>query len=1482
MDTLSAYLPADRRQALAYGHTLPDRVQGAALFADISGFTPLAEALAHTLGPQRGAEELPRQLNRVYDALIAELDRYGGSVIGFSGDAVTCWFDVEGLPVGPLWVGGGGGDGGQVESGQVESSPVECPPAEKELGTFQLQPLAAAGLRATACGLAMQQAMRQFGALEISGYGTVGLAVKVGIAVGSARRFLVGDPTIQVLEVLAGETLDRMAAAERQANKGEVILEPQAARLLGEWLEVTDWRADKPPIAEDDREPGHYAVVGGLRVPVAPTPWPPLPEAFPEELLRPWLLQPVYERLQAGQGEFLAELRPAVALFLGFRGIDYDHDEQAGQQLDHYIRWVQQVAARYEGTLMDITMGDKGSYLYLAFGAPIAHDDDAERAAAVALELRQPPPDLPISHIQLGLNRGRMRTGAYGGVTRRTYGVLGDEVNLAARLMGKAEPGQIMVSERVTGVLGEHFLLQTVGLIGVKGKQTQIPVSLLLERRPPVSPQRPASLYAHPLVGREPELARFSSVLTAAQRGDGQILRLEGVPGIGKSHLAAELVEQALQRGFQVAVGTCHSTTQGSPYLPWRQALRALLGLGPDQEANPPPLSTQHYEVVRQPPLGSLVDSALSPEVARLQALVAETNPDWLVRLPLLGELLGVPVAENPTTAAFDPRLRQEALLALVVEMVQHWATRQPLLFMIEDAHWLDEASLGLTLALGRAIGGSTHLAEAEERLPGGMVLVLVHRPALREDQPLLPELERLPYHQCLTLTELSAPGVAALAINCLGGPAAPLALSLIEARSHGNPFFIEELVTALRETGQLVPQDDGCWELSPELIAALREARLLVQTGDHWELVARQHLPPTLLGLPDSIHGIVLARIDRLPEAHKLTLKVASVIGRVFPLEVLIPTHPLRPSHAALIEQIELLQTRDFTMIELPGPTPVYLFKHNVTQEVAYTTLLFDQRRQLHTAVARWYEQRFGAGAPLVSETLVAPNELPAALASPLAAHYPLLVHHWHYAEDPARERHYAWLAGQQASAQYANEAASDYFSRVLALTPASNLSARAQLLLAHEAVEDRRGNRAAQARDLSALIEVAEALGDDQLRAEVSLRRANYAVSLSDYSAAETAVQESLRYATHAKASSVETKGHILAGRITMRQGRYEHARTLLEQALTLAQSASHHDEEAEGMLLLGHLCRFQGATALAQSYAYKALEYYRTINQRVGEIGSLNLLGNVAQAIGDHQIALEFRHQALLICQMIGHRRGEASLLLNLGNALFDLGKYSEAVETLQRNLIICREIGDRVVEAPSFDTLGISYLRLGDLSAAHQALQQALGIQREIGDRHNEGYGLTHLGELLVTLEDLPGATAAYQQALNIRLELGERELAIDDLTGLAWVALTQGLTLQASEYVQEILAWVETQGLSGIEFPSLAYLICYRVLQALARDDLPSQERASIVLATAHDLLQKQAARIRDEELRHSFLENVPANREIRAEWEAHQKARGQA
>jgi adenylate cyclase len=1413
---MEVYIPIDRRHALARGAALPERTDGAALFADISGFTPLTEALTRALGPRQGAEELTRQLNLVYDALVDEVHRYRGSVLGFAGDAITCWF--------------------------ADDVPESIQPSDDK----RLDPALprAACLRATTCGLAMQQAMLQFAAVPIPGGGTAELAMKAAVASGPVRRFLVGDPAIQCIDALAGETLVRMAAAEHLAERGDVVVDAQTVECLGEQIEIAEWRTDEETGAR-------FAVVRSVASPAPPSPWPPLTTALDEARVRPWLLPPVYQRLGEGLGEFLAELRPVVVLFLCFGGIDYDRDPDAGVKLDAFIRWAQGVVTRYRGTLLQLIIGDKGSYIYATFGAPLAFEDVDRRAATAALELHTLPADLDfVGAVEIGISQGTMLAGAYGGTARRTYGVLGDEVNLAARLMQHAGPEETLVSGRAHQYIAEAFAWEQLQPIRVKGKAAPIPVWRLVgQQRAWAAGMGLLHRYPHRLVGREDELDRFRSVLAQAVAGGGQILRLEGRTGIGKSHLVAEFAAQAIEQGIQVTIGPCQSTSQHVAYVPWRAVFRALLGL--DGGA-----------------LDGDAEAAAAKQVARLEQVVAELNPDWRVRLPLLGDLLDLPIPDNATTAAFDPRLRQEALFTLAIELVERYARAQPLLLLIEDIHWMDEVSLGLTLALGRVV----------DRFP--VMLLLTHRPPVGEDEALLPDLNRVSHCHQLSLDELSLDSVAALVVDRLGAPLSPLALSLIQNQALGNPFFAEELVGSLGETGNLV-QENGTWVLSRVMIDALREANCVAKdaASGEWLLCSGAQLSSVSMGIPDSVHGAVLSRLDRLPESHKLTLKVASVIGRVFELQVLAQSHPTGAGEEELRAQQETLAGRDFVQLESPPPREAYLFKHSVTQEVVYETLPGAQQRELHRAVGTVLEA--------IQQDAVEQ-----------------LAYHFRRGGAPARDKAIIYLdrAARKAQREYANETALNYYSQALSLEDRWEWR-KGQIEVLHIL-----GRREEQQRAL-------ESLGamPDAPAYEVAYLWGRYYEAVSDYVQAQTSIERALA-ASRKQADQVsEVNSLAYLGLIARRQGdfeiarswyqqalslfhedevyssqeatafaeafnglgivhrqqaSFEEARMCYEQALAMSQRSGNRAAEARALNSIGGTAYYQRNYAEAMGYYRRALDIWRAIGGREGEGVSLLSLAQMNVLVGDYEQAEKFFSMALAIQQAIGNRWEEVNIWNGLGVLYHELGDLAQAQQCGENGLQLSQEIGDEDGQATMLSSLGLIARDRGDLGLAEDLLTESLALAQTLDNKYLISILLSYLSTVHLLAGRFDNAVERANAALAMRRELGLELYTADDLATLAAAHLGLADAAIAVDYAQQSLHILDECGGEGPEFPHRDYFVCYQVFAAAGQTDA-----AHAALRSAHELVVARADRITDPSWRESFLTHVPANRAIIQEWE---------
>lgn len=426
-ETPLVYVPIDRRYALSHKQDMPPHTRGTVLFVDISGFTALTESLAQEMGLKRGAEELMRHLNRTYELLVAQVHRYGGSVINFTGDAITCWFD--------------------------DLLPIHHP---------------AAAWRATSSAWMMQQNMQSLAPITTPSGSNFSLSIKAVVVSGPVCRFLVGRPDIQRIEVLAGDTISTLAVGERLTMAGETLLHHSVVEALEHRATCNTWK--------EDTDLGHsFAVLQNLTTTSPPSPWPEIPaDALPPEDIRPWLLDVVYQHVQLGQSSDLAELRTVSALFLKFSGILYEQDPQAQQKLDLFLTWVQEVILAYQGHVLQFSTGDKGSYLYATFGAPIACENDAVLAVSAAQSLRIVPAHLSfITSIHIGLARGSMRTGPYGSPLRRTYGAVGDQTNLAARLMVLAT-NDVLCDASIYQVAKESYSFEKLPAIQVKGRSQPV------------------------------------------------------------------------------------------------------------------------------------------------------------------------------------------------------------------------------------------------------------------------------------------------------------------------------------------------------------------------------------------------------------------------------------------------------------------------------------------------------------------------------------------------------------------------------------------------------------------------------------------------------------------------------------------------------------------------------------------------------------------------------------------------------------------------------------------------------------------------------------------------------------------------------------------------------------------------------------------------------------------------------------------------
>jgi class 3 adenylate cyclase len=540
---------------------------------------------------------------------------------------------------------------------------------------------------------------------------------------------------------------------------------------------------------------------------------------------------------------------------------------------------------RFEGTVNQYT----GDGIMALFGAPIAHEDHAARAcyAALALqddlrpyaaELRQQK-GISFS-VRMGLNSGEVVVGTIGDNLRMDYTALGHTASLAARMEQIAESGKAYLTEHTAKLVEGLLKLQDLGKLAVKGVKDPVGVYELqgigrLRTKLEVSRVRGFSRF----VGRAHEMSSLEAALNRSLEGSGQVVGIVADPGVGKSRLCSEFLERCRARDLPIYQAHAVSHGKSIPLLPILQMFRNFFGIT-DQDTN---------QQAREKIAGRLI----------------LLNEDPLEGIPLVFEFLGVP---DPERAApqLDPQGKQRRLFSLVKRVMHARSKREPAVLMLEDLHWIDSSSEAFLEAL---VDGTA----------GTRTLFLVNfRPEYHS------RWMQKSYYQQLPLTPLSSAAVAELLKDLLGAdPTVSDFGDRINQRTGGNPFFIEEVVQSLLETG------------------------VLSGTRGNYRLIGS----PDAVAIPPTVHAVLASRIDRLGDREKRLIQTASVIGKTFGEAIL--------KRVAELPEIELqgalssLEQAEFVYEQSLYPETEYVFKHPLTQEVAYRSQLAERRRMTHAAIA-------------------------------------------------------------------------------------------------------------------------------------------------------------------------------------------------------------------------------------------------------------------------------------------------------------------------------------------------------------------------------------------------------------------------------------------------------------------------------------------------------------------------------------------------
>ena len=629
------------------------------------------------------------------------------------------------------------------------------------------------------------------------------------------------------------------------------------------------------------------------------------------------------------------ERRLVTVLFADFAGFTQLADEMDPEELQVLVSGIfedlAEEAVKNDGTIEKFI----GDAVFVIFGAPVAHEDDPQRALRTALGMQRVFADHATRvkrerdaelGLRIGIHTGMVVAGSVRSVAE--YGVMGDTVNVASRLQSAAGPGEIYVTQTTFRLTNREFSFREVGPIEMKGKEKPVLVYALTGERTEV---RPSIDVAAPLVGRWMELSRLDLAYQSSRLGRTEVVMVAGEPGIGKTRLLSEFI------GLATSSEDAATTGDAPRVMRWTFSR----------------VNQRSYAGFIEPLLVELNIDPGSPDaqsalIARLTDL-GFANPSGVA--PIVAQFLHLPDAPEPAT---DSEEWKRSMFIVVYDVIAAIARQRPVLYVLEDLHFADAASLELLW----------FLASRASRVPILFLLAQRIGPGAPEPRP-----SRTNFTQ-LVLEPLSNEEAARIVEATFEWLPAELRDRLVE-RSGGNPFFIEESLRSLVESGAVQKDEAGEWRL--------RER-------------------PSMLEVPATLHAVVAARIDRLPPAARECIQLASVIGHRFGDRVLREAGGNR-----LADSVDQLIAADLVLEAAPGERREgrYRFKHAVVQEVAYNTLLVRRRAELHRRVAEAYE------------TVLSESEL--------REFYPALAHHYLLGDVAEKAVAYSWKAAQRAMSIHA-----------------------------------------------------------------------------------------------------------------------------------------------------------------------------------------------------------------------------------------------------------------------------------------------------------------------------------------------------------------------------------------------------------------------------------------------------------------------------
>ena len=896
---------------------------------------------------------------------------------------------------------------------------------------------------------------------------------------------------------------------------------------------------------------------------------------------------------------------------------------------EHMIRPIY----KYEG-LVPRLMGDA---ILAFFGAPITHEDDPQRAVLAGLEIQERikpyAENIRLQHglefgLRVGINTGLVVVGEIGSDLRMEYTAIGDAINLAARMEQTAAVGTIQISEETYKLVAPYFEVKPLGEVEVKGKSAPIKTYRVTGVKSTPGHLRGLEGLSSPLVGRETQLALLNQRLRHLAEGAGSFVAVIGEAGLGKSTLITELKKSHEDPRCQWLRGDAFSYTRSISYFPWKQIIRQTIN-------------------VRD------VDSPADVREKLRYKCDCCSVPSG--DIPFLEAMLAV---EDEESLQIVTGVQGDSLIQKIVDATRGYlcglAMEGPLAIIFDDLLWVEEASLNLLLSL-------SDLAATHPMFFICMLRPDKAAPSWDSIQAIQGNLESR--FDSIQLEPLQAEQTDVMLTNLLGVKDLPKSIrDLIVEKADGNPFFVEEIIRSLIETKQLIRENS------------------------HWKVIS----PEAKISLPNTLRGVLSARIDRLSESSKHVLQNAAVIGRSFDLQVL---SRLTNLNGELEAQIRLLM--DASLIEAMHND--YAFRHVLIQEAAYESILFKARTQLHRRIGEIMEKLH---ADRIEE-----------FAALLAYHY--------YSAKEARSLKYDILAGQNAARLYANAEAATHFSRALevARRTGSDPSQIRYLFSELGRVLELGGRYEEALKTYNDLQEFGREHRDRSLEMAALMAKAPiYAIftPLHDPALSEQMLVQALEISREIgdRAAQARLNWNLMLNYLFSK--RLEPALEHGQVALRLARESEDREQLA---YVLNDLCRLytcRGEFETAYTVIQEARELWRSLDNQVMLADSFGSQAEAYLNAGEFERSLQCSQQALQITEKIENLWGQGYDRMLMAFVHFERGTLGQGIELAEQSIQLADRAGLIASGIGLRSELAWIYAYCGALERGLEVVEKALQV------------------------------------------------------------------------------------------------------------------------------------------------------------------------